>query len=247
MARPVVLAIGGSDSGAGAGIQADIRTAMALGGHAATVITAITAQNMRQVRAVEAVSAAMVAAQFRAVLEDGAVGAIKLGMLGTREVAACVADLLAETPLPVVLDPVLRATSGASLLAADAIPVLRARLWRRATLVTPNVPEAEFLLDRRIRSAEEQREAARHLLDLGAQAVLLKGGHLEGAEAADILATQSGIVVHARPRLAVPSPRGTGCTLATAIAVGLAAGLDVNAAVARARDYVQAAIAAAPL
>lgn len=243
--RGRVLVVAGSDSGGGAGVQADIKTVMALGGYASTAITALTVQDTRGVHAVMPVPPAFVRRQMEVALADPGADAVKTGMLGGADVMDAVLDVLRGRGLPFVLDPVMVAKGGARLLDPAAIDALRA-LFPLATLLTPNVPEAEALLGRTIADHAAACEAAVALRGLGAASVLLKGGHLAGAEVQDVLATASGVVVIAGPRIDTRHTHGTGCTLASAVAVGLAQGLGLEPAVRRARAYVQAAIAAAP-
>ena len=238
-----LLIIAGSDSGGGAGIQADLKTVMALGGFAATAITALTAQNTHGVFGVLPTPAAFVARQVQLVLEDMGADCVKTGMLVNAEIIAALADIL--PPIPLVIDPVMVSKNGAALLDPQAVAVLTTRLFPRAHLITPNLPEAEALLGRSIGDEESQNQAALDLLAFGCQAVLLKGGHGSGEQAVDILATAYGIERFARPRLNGPAAHGTGCTLASAIATGLAQHLPLPAAVTRARDYVHHAIAGA--
>ncbi|MCD9031620.1 bifunctional hydroxymethylpyrimidine kinase/phosphomethylpyrimidine kinase [Luteimonas sp. Y-2-2-4F] len=238
------LTIAGSDSGGGAGIQADLKTFAAHGVHGLSAIAALTAQHTRAVTAVHAPPAAFLRAQIDACFDDFAIGAVKLGMLANAALIEAVADALdAHAPAHVVLDPVMVATSGARLLEPEALQALRERLLPRATLLTPNLPEAELLLGRRIGSREAMREAADALLALGAPAVLLKGGHLEDAaeEVVDLYADAGGarLLRHARlPEAA----HGTGCTLASAVAANLSLGLPMPEAAARAADYVHRAL-----
>ena len=241
-----VLIIAGSDSGGGAGIQADIKTVTALGGYAATAITAITAQNTLGVHGVHAVPLAMIEAQARAVLTDIGADVIKTGMLGDKAVVRLVAGLIAEANLPAVIDPVMIAKGGAALLDADAIAVVRERLVPLAALLTPNAPEAEALTGLSIASLDDQRRAGHALLTAGAKAVLMKGGHLPGARVVDLLITADGETAFEGERIATRHTHGTGCTLASACATGLAQGLPLTAAVARAWDYVHEAILRAP-
>lgn len=239
----IALTIAGSDSGGGAGIQADLKTFSALGTYGASVLTAITAQNTRAVTAVETVSARLVRAQIAAVLDDLAVGAIKIGMLGDPQVIRAVAEGLRGCALPLVLDPVMVAKSGDRLLAEEAVAALRDELLPLATLLTPNLPEAAALL-----GADDDdalpAEQGRALLALGPDWVLMKGGHAEGAVCTDLLIGPEYGVFRA-PRIATRNTHGTGCTLSAAIAAGLAQGMSVPQAVARAHAYLQAAIAAA--
>lgn len=239
-----VLTIAGSDSGGGAGIQADLKTFAALGCFGTSAITAITAQNTRGVRAIHAVPVAVLAAQIDAVLEDIGTDAVKIGMLHSAETVRCVAAAIDRHALaPVVLDPVMIATSGDALIDRDAVQVIVQQLLPRATLITPNLDEAALLLGRAIVSVEELEAAADGLLALGAQAVLLKGGHLPGAQVVDVLKSREGL--HRRftaARLHSRNLHGTGCTLASAVAAQLALGLGLADAVGAAHAYVQQAL-----
>ncbi|TJZ83926.1 bifunctional hydroxymethylpyrimidine kinase/phosphomethylpyrimidine kinase [Paracoccus hibiscisoli] len=242
---PIALTIAGSDSGGGAGIQADLKTFSALGCYGASVVTALTAQNTRTVALVEPASLAMIAAQMRAVLDDLDVRAVKLGMLGGAEAIRTVAQGLEGCGLPVVLDPVMVAKSGDRLLPDEAMAALRA-LLPRATLLTPNLPEAACLLDCAPATSEDQMaDQAAALRDLGAGAVLMKGGHADGPVCTDLLVTAAGVTRLTAPRQVTRNTHGTGCTLSAAIATGLAQGMDLHRAVARAHRYLQGAIAAA--
>ena len=244
-----VLIVAGSDSGGGAGIQADVKTVTALDGFAATAITALTAQNTLGVAGIHPVPPDFVVRQMEAVLTDIGADCIKTGMLGDSPVVEAVADSLERLApaVALVVDPVMVAKGGAALLGDGAAGRLVVRLARRATLLTPNLPEAEALLGRAIPDRAAMERAARDLLDLGPGAVLLKGGHLEdGDEVVDLLATAGGIAAFRGSRLASRSTHGTGCTLASAIACSLAQGMDLEAAVVRARAYVRRAIATAP-
>jgi hydroxymethylpyrimidine/phosphomethylpyrimidine kinase len=241
-----VLVIAGSDSGGGAGIQADIKTAMALGAYAMTAVTALTAQDTEGVHAVHPVPPGFVAQQIAVALADPGADAVKTGMLGDTATIEAVADALAGCRLPIVIDPVMVAKGGARLLDPSAVAALRRQLLPLAALITPNIPEAEALTGLRIGDIHEMQAAAEMLLTLGVPAVLLKGGHGEGEKVTDLLVTETDTVAFTRPRIATRHTHGTGCTLATAIACGLAAGLALPDAAGRARDYVQAAIAAAP-
>jgi hydroxymethylpyrimidine/phosphomethylpyrimidine kinase len=237
------LTIAGSDSGGGAGIQADLRTFAAFGVHGTCAITALTAQNTRGVDAVQTTTRAILRAQIVAVLADFRVGAIKLGMLATPALAReVVAALATHRRIPLILDPVLVATTGAQLGTQALAATLRRDLLPRADLVTPNIPEAETLLGRRIRR-NDMHAAAAELLDLGARAVLLKGGHLAGGEVADLLLTR-----HAehwfRQRRVAGEYRGTGCTLSAAIAACIVRGAPLEAAVETAIGFVQDALRA---
>jgi hydroxymethylpyrimidine/phosphomethylpyrimidine kinase len=247
MTTAIAVTIAGSDSGGGAGIQADLKTFSALGVYGASVIAALTAQNTKGVSAVLDVPPAFVTAQMDAVFSDLAVGAVKIGMLGNAGVVEAVAGGLARhSQIPVVLDPVMVATSGERLLTSDAVEALRTKLVPLALVVTPNLPEAAALLDAPQAATEDEmvRQAER-LLAWGAKAVLMKGGHGKGAESADLLVTATATVSFAAARIASKNTHGTGCTLGAAIAAGLARGEDLAAAVRAAKDYVTAAIAAA--
>ena len=246
MGVPIALTIAGSDSGGGAGIQADLKTFSALGVYGASVITALTAQNTKGVSAIHEVPADFITAQIDAVFSDFDVGAVKIGMLGNAAaIAAVTAGLDRHRARNVVLDPVLAATSGEALLRADAIGALQ-NLITRASLLTPNLPEAAALLDMPIAGDEdEMRAQAKTLLALGASAVLIKGGHGDGPESVDLLVDAGGCTRYAAPRLVTDNTHGTGCTLASAIAAGLAKGQELGAAVRDAKVYVSAAIAAA--
>jgi hydroxymethylpyrimidine/phosphomethylpyrimidine kinase len=243
--RGRVLVVAGSDSGAGAGIQADLKTVFALGGYATTAITALTAQDTTGVHGVLPVPPAFVALQMRVVLEDIGADAIKTGMLGDAELIEAVCAAL-PGGVPVVVDPVMLSTSGARLLPDDAVAVLRARLLPLAAVLTPNIPEAEALCSGGIADVAAMRDAARMLLEAGPAAVLLKGGHLPGSVVYDVLATATGMDVFDAPRIDSRHTHGTGCTLASAVATGLARGAPLREAVLQARAYVRAAIAAAP-
>ena len=241
-----VLVIAGSDSGGGAGIQADIKTVTALGGYAATAITAVTVQNTLGVTGVHPIPLDVVAAQARAVLSDIGADAIKTGMLGDAAVVALVAELLDEGGVPAVVDPVMVAKGGASLLAADAVAAVRERLIPRAALLTPNAPEAEALTGLPVATTDDLRRAGAALLAAGARAVLMKGGHVPGDRVVDLLMTPAGETAFEGERIDSRHTHGTGCTLASACAAGLAQGLDLTSAVARAWDYVHNAMLCAP-
>jgi hydroxymethylpyrimidine/phosphomethylpyrimidine kinase len=244
--RGRVLAIAGSDSGGGAGIQADIKTITALDGYAMTAITAVTAQDTQRVHEVRLMPAEFVARQISVVLDDIGADAVKTGMLGDAVIVAAVCDALAGRNLPLVVDPVMAATAGRSLLSGDGLAVVRQRLLPMTTIITPNLPEAEALTGMAIADLATMQRAATAILELGVPAVLLTGGHLAGDDVIDLLATQQGIEAFAAPRIATRHTHGTGCTLASAIATGLAQGMALRDAVLRARAYVRAAIAAAP-
>lgn len=243
-----VLSIAGSDSGGGAGIQADLKTFAALGCFGMTAITAITAQNTQGVRSIHGIPPAMLRDQIDAVVEDIGVDAVKIGMLHAPGIAEVVADAIRRHALPnVVLDPVMVATSGDRLIAPDTVAVLVEALFPLAAVVTPNLDEAGMLLGRRIADEAAMETAAQDLLALGANAVLLKGGHLPGDALVDLLALRGGGVQPLRLRAARVDTRnghGTGCTLSSAIAAHLAIGLALPEAVSAAHAYVQAAIQA---
>ena len=242
--RGRVLAVGGSDSGGGAGIQADLKTVTALGGYATTAITAITVQDTLGVHAIHPVPPAVVAAQMACVLADIGADAIKTGMLGGADTAAAVAAVLAARAggIPLVVDPVLLAKGGAALTDPAALLLL----LPFAALLTPNLPEAEALTGLAIADLAAMHRAVPSLLALGARAVLLKGGHLPGDALVDLLATPEGVTAFQAPRIATRHTHGTGCTLASAVATGLAQGMALPDAVARAREFVQTAIRTAP-
>jgi len=241
-----VLSIAGSDSGGGAGIQADLKTFAALGSYGMTAITAITAQNTQGVRAIHGIPPDMLRAQIDAVVEDIGVDAVKIGMLHSPEVVQVVADAIRRHRLPhVVLDPVMVATSGDRLTTSETVQMLVRELFPLAELVTPNLDEAALLLGRPLAGAHALDAAAQALLDLGAPAALLKGGHLPGDDVVDLLA-QAGGRIHrlASQRIATHNGHGTGCTLSSAIAAHLALGLPLVQAVEAARAYILGAIAA---
>jgi hydroxymethylpyrimidine/phosphomethylpyrimidine kinase len=244
---PIALTIAGSDSGGGAGIQADIKTFSALGAYGASVITALTAQNTRAVTMVEEASPAMVRAQIDAVFADLAVAAAKIGMLASVPIIEAVADGLSSREVPLVLDPVMIAKTGDALLRDDAVAALRERLVPTCTVLTPNLPEAARLLE--TQPATDERgmiEQARALIELGPRAVLMKGGHGRGPVCIDLLVERGGAVTRLEaPRVATRNTHGTGCTLSAAIAAGLAHGQPLAQAVARAHGWLQAAIRAA--
>jgi hydroxymethylpyrimidine/phosphomethylpyrimidine kinase len=243
---PRILIIAGSDSSGGAGIQADIKTVTMLGGYAASAVTAVTVQNTLGVSAVHAIPAAVVAAQMRAVIDDIGVDAVKIGMLGDAELIAAVAEVLRGVNVPIVLDPVMVAKGGAQLLADDAVAALVRHMMPLATIVTPNTPELAALTGTEVEDEGDAVLAAQELLGMGARAVLAKGGHLAGDEVADWLITANVQRRFASPRIDTRHTHGTGCTLASAIAVGLGRGEPLADAVATARDYVVATIDHAP-
>jgi len=241
----IALSIAGSDSGGGAGIQADLKTFSAHGVYGASVLTAITAQNTQGVRAVEAVSPAMVVQQIEAVLEDLDVGAIKIGMVANAEIASAIAETLRRFGRKAVLDPVMVATSGDRLLEPEAVDAIRRELLPLATIVTPNLPEGAILSGSAIaRNEEEMAEQGKRVLEAGAEAVLIKGGHGEGTEAVDLLLDSAGTHRFAAPRIETTNDHGTGCTLSAAIAAGLAKGDSLEKAIAAAKTYLSEALAA---
>lgn len=243
---PIALTIAGSDSGGGAGIQADLKTFSALGVYGASVITALTAQNTRAVTMVEAASPAMIAAQISAVFDDLTIRAVKLGMLGDARAIATVAQGLDGRAVPMVIDPVMVAKSGDRLLPPAALDALRARMLPMATLLTPNLPEAADLLGTTPATSEDEMTEQGHALRaMGPRAVLMKGGHGAGAVCVDLLITADAITRLTAPRHPTRNTHGTGCTLSAAIAAGLAQGMGLTQAVTRAHTYLQGAIAAA--
>jgi len=233
MTTPIALTIAGSDSSGGAGIQADLKAFAALGVYGASVITALTAQNTTGVRGIHAVPAEFVTAQIDAVFSDLDVGAVKIGMVAEPPVIdAIVAGLRRWSPKHVVLDPVMVATSGDRLLVPEAVEALRSRLVPLASVITPNLPEAAALLDEPVAESEVAvEEQGRRLLRMGCKAVLIKGGHGEGAESIDYLVTPGGAIALSAPRIATRNTHGTGCSLSSAIAAGLAKGEDMETAV----------------
>jgi hydroxymethylpyrimidine/phosphomethylpyrimidine kinase len=244
---PVALTIAGSDSGGGAGIQADLKTFHAFGVFGTSAITAITAQNTTGVRAVHPIPLEIVRQQVDAVVEDLAPAAVKTGMLATAPLVETVARALEEHGLrDYVLDPVMVATTGARLLDEDATGAVMDRLLPLSALVTPNLEEARILTGLPVEGEEGQREAARALVEQGAGAALVKGGHGSGPEVVDLLWDGETERIWRRPRLRTRNTHGTGCTLSAAVTAGLARGLDVTRAVDRALAYVAAAIASAP-
>ena len=243
-----VLIVAGSDSGGGAGIQADIKTVTALGGYAATAITALTVQDTKDVYAIHEVPVDIVRQQMEVVIDDIGVDCIKTGMLHRTEVLEAVADVVARKAagVPLVVDPVMVAKGGARLLDADTTGALRDKLIGAAAVLTPNVPEAEILSGESIETDDDQERVGRVLLSFGPKAVLMKGGHRPGDELRDVLVSADGVEVFRSARIDTPHTHGTGCTLASAIATGIAQGLSPRDAVARGRDYVQEAIRTAP-
>ena len=241
---PRLLTIAGSDSGGGAGIQADLKTFAALGAHGMTAVTAVTAQNTVEVRSVQVIDPAVIADQIDAVFEDIGVDAVKIGMLSCTRVIEVVAErLAAQPPTPTVLDPVMISKSGARLLEADAIEALRELLLPRTTLVTPNLPEARRLTGLPVDTVPERYAAARELIAGGASAVLVKGGHAAGATVLDLLFDGERVHRFEHPHIETSSDHGTGCTLSAAIAAGLGHGRTLREAVADAIEYLQHALA----
>ncbi len=242
-----VLSIAGSDPSGGAGIQADLKTFSALGVYGMAVATALTAQNTQGVTGIHVVPPEFVAEQIRTVFADIRVSAVKIGMIADAEIAGAVANVLARhREAPVVLDPVMIAKGGASLLVEEAVTVLTRRLLRLATVVTPNLPEAATLLgEPEARDRKEMAGQALRLMRLGAKTVLVKGGHLPGIDSPDVLASAAGLTWFEAPRVATRNTHGTGCTLSSAIAAELAKGASPEEAVAVAKAYVAAAINAA--
>lgn len=243
---PRVLSIAGSDSGGGAGIQADLKAFAALGCYGMTAITALTAQNTTGVRAIHAVPPSMLRDQIDAVVEDIGVDAVKIGMLHAPDIVQVVAEAVDRHQLTqVVLDPVMIATSGAVLIENAAVQALVQQLFPRALLMTPNLDEAGFLVGRSLHNESDMQEAAAQLLAMGARAVLLKGGHLAGEQVCDLFAAQSGESFWLRaPRIASANTHGTGCTLSSAIAAHLALGQDLKTALHSAHAYVRQALQA---
>lgn len=241
---PNILSIAGSDPSGGAGVQADLKTIGAVGGYGMAAITALTAQNTRGVSAVHVPPVAFLVAQIDTVFADIRVDAVKIGMLADAAVAAAVAERLsAHGARTIVLDPVLVATSGATLGAPGVVETMRTQLLPRATLVTPNLPEAARLADRPMAATlDDMRDTARALVEAGARAVLVKGGHLAGPEAIDVLFDGRTMQVFAAPRIDTPNTHGTGCTLSSAIATALALGADLPDAIARAKAYLTEAL-----
>lgn len=243
---PVVLSIAGSDSSGGAGIQADIKTLSALGVYAATAITAITAQNTQGVYSQHAMPPQLVYDQIVAVMEDISPSVVKIGMLSNVEIVDVVADALMRYSVPIILDPVMVSSSGHRLLSVEAEGVVRQRLLPMATLITPNIPEMSALTSMALLSSDHKREAADRLIALGARAILLKGGHEEGATKSDILYqhTAEGVVTttFATPTIATCNVHGTGCTLSSAIAAYMARGLCLEEAIGAAKAYICEAI-----
>ena len=241
-----VLIIAGSDPSGGAGIQADIKTVTALGGYAATAVTALTVQNTKGVSAVHPAPPDVVAEQIDAVLEDIGADAIKIGMIGDRAIATLIGDKLTKVTAPVVLDPVLVATSGDALAGDGVASAILEMITPRAAVITPNIDEARALTGVDVKTRADAITAGEALLARGAGAALVKGGHLSGDVVEDVLVTPAGAHVFSHPRLQTTSTHGTGCTLASALATGLAQGMALEDAAARAVEYVFLAIKNAP-
>ncbi len=244
-----VLIVAGSDSGGGAGIQADIKTTTALCGYSMTAVTAVTLQNTLGVFNIHTVPIEVIVHQMRAVLDDLGVDAVKTGMLHSAEVIEAVAATLDEfdVQVPLVVDPVMVAKGGASLLQDDAVEALKTHLIPRAAVVTPNIPEAEALTGISIKDADDQAKAGEKIMGLGARAALVKGGHMDGEQVIDMLVSDTeGWEKFTSPRIDTIHTHGTGCTLASAIATNLTQGLPLSRAVARGRSYVHEAIRTAP-
>lgn len=241
-----VLIIAGSDSGGGAGLQGDIKTVTCLGGYASTAVTALTAQNTQGVFGIHDVPPDFVAQQIRLVLNDIGADAIKTGMLHSAEIIGAVAEVLKGCGVPLVVDPVMVAKGGAPLLQPEAVDALKSRLLPLAALVTPNTHEASLLTGLPIHTPEDMLHTARLIRALGSRAVLVKGGHLEGETIHNVLLSDAGEEMFTLPRLPSRHTHGTGCALASAIAVSLAQGMKLRAAVLRAQDYVSTAIENAP-
>ena len=246
MSPPRILIVAGSDSGGGAGIQADIKTITCLGGYAMTAVTAVTVQNTLGVAAIHAIPAEIVAAQMRACIDDIGVDAVKIGMIGGAATVVAVAEVLAGLQVPIVLDPVMVAKGGARLLGDDAAMALIAHLLPLARLVTPNTPELSALTGTEIEDAADALLAAQELLLQGPRAVLAKGGHLPGDRLTDWLVTRGGHQAFTSERVDTAHTHGTGCTLASALACGLGQGLALEDAVVQARAFVMQGLLRAP-
>jgi len=247
MPKGIVLIIAGSDSGGGAGIQGDIKTVTCLGGYAATAITALTAQNTQGVFGIHEVPDDFIRKQISLVMEDIGADAFKTGMLHKASVIEAVAEAIAPYPATaLVLDPVMFAKGGHALLQADATDKLKALLIPMAAVITPNIPEAEHLTGMTISSVDDMHRAAELILRHGCKAALIKGGHMDSAVITDMLVSEAGVEIFTQMRIVTKHTHGTGCSLASAIATGLAQGLGLHDAVVRARAYVREAILAAP-
>lgn len=242
--RPAMLSVAGSDPSGGAGIQADLKTATALGVYGGAVLTSLTAQNTRGVTGIHPVPAEFVVQQYEAVVTDLDVAALKIGMLGTADVVTALADAIVRHPVPaVVLDPVMVATSGDRLVPEDAIDAIRERLLPLATLVTPNLPEAAALAGTDLPADQDaMTDAAERLRALGADAALVKGGHSDGPEATDILVDADGVAAFADARVDTPNTHGTGCTLSSAIASLLTYPMPLRGAIGEAKRFLTGAL-----
>lgn len=243
---PRVLIIAGSDSSGGAGIQADIKTCAAFGAYAATAITAVTAQNTMGVQQVEVMPAELVRAQIQSVMSDIGADVIKIGMLGSAEIIEIVAQEIDEADAFVILDPVMVATSGDSLLDEGAVQLLKDKLVPLADLITPNVPEAALLTGLKIDDVDDLTKAGDALLKMNVYAALMKGGHLDGKSVFDVLVSEEGANIMSGPRIHSRHTHGTGCTLASAVAANMAIGMPLDEAVMTAREFVYQAIKSAP-
>ena len=243
---PVALTVAGSDSGGGAGIQADLKTFAAHGVYGVSAITAVTAQNTVEVSGIREIEPALVSAQIAAVAGDFPLAVAKTGMLASAAIIRAVVQAVDEHGLRVVVDPVMVAKSGDRLLRPDAVGALREELLPRAAVLTPNLPEASDLTGLRVEDEAGMRAAAETLLGSGAAAVLVKGGHLEGSEIVDLLLDSEGVEVFRSPRIQTGATHGTGCTLSAAVAANLALGRGLRESVARAREYLQEAMLRAP-
>lgn len=241
---PVMLTLAGSDPSGGAGIQADLKTASAFGVYGASVITALTVQNTTGVSGIHTPPLDFLRAQFESVLNDLDVRVIKIGMLGSAALVETVDGLLERWPSPaIVLDPVMIATSGDRLVPEDAEQAIRDLLVPRSTVVTPNVPEAEALTGLAVADVPDMTEAGRALRERGAASALVKGGHLSGTEAVDVLVDHEGVHTLTAPRIETPNTHGTGCTLSSAIAAGLTCGVPLRQAVEDAKEFLRLALA----
>ena len=242
------MTIAGSDSGGGAGIQCDIKTISSLGGYETTAITAITAQNTVGVRNILNIPINMIEEQIKAIIDDIGTDAIKIGMLSNEKIIHCVAKIISifNKKIPIVLDPVMVAKGGASLLDESAHSAMITKILPLATLLTPNAPEASVLSGIKVVDVDSQQVAGETLLKKGARAVLVKGGHISGSNITDLLVTKNGVFRFESKRILTQHTHGTGCTLASGIATGLAQGMDLYRAVSRARSYLSAAITTAP-
>lgn len=245
---PIVLSIAGSDSSGGAGIQADLKTFSSLGVYGSTAITAITAQNTQGVHSQLAIPPQMVYDQIVAVIEDLHPSFIKIGMLSNAEIVRIVAEALSQYSIPIILDPVIVSTSGHRLLSIEAQEILKEKLLPLSTLITPNIPEMQALTSMSLSTLADKTFAAQHLMNYGAKAILLKGGHEEGNSKTDILFTQSANGIESSlftaTTISTPNIHGTGCTLSSAVTAFLARGLCLNDAITEAKNYITNAITA---